>query len=335
MFGMKKSTVSIVVILSLLLLAGCNGNNKESSSTNAGSTNNSSGTVATPQPSDTGNASQEKTIKHAWGETTIKGTPIKIVALDYAFIDMLSVLDIQPIATVGIGESGFPDYLVDKLDASSITNVGQAKQPNLEVLTSVKPDLIIANPDRHEMIKDQLSDIAPTIAFDDDNYEEVLANLSLLADVVGKKEQGEKVKQNIESKIKQGMEKMKTAPSVLVVGAFEDESTVWLKNSFVGSLLSGIGTNYLFEGEKDNTAAESKTDIAKLSLERLGEFNPDYLFVYGEPEKWLENPIYKNLKSVKENKAITVSRDLWSKGRGPRAAELIIDQALEIMTGDK
>ncbi|TXK77028.1 ABC transporter substrate-binding protein [Paenibacillus sp. N3.4] len=331
MLRAKTSIISVVMILSLLLLAGCGGNSKEST----GSSNKSSGTAATPAAINAGTASKEKVIKHAWGETTIKGTPTKIVALDYAFIDMLSVLDIKPIASVGIGESGFPEYLVDKVDAKSITNVGQAKQPNLEVLKSVKPDLIIANPDRHELIKKQLSDIAPTLAFDDDNYEMVLANLGLLADVVGKKEQGDKVKQTIEDKIKQSKDKIKTAPSTLVVGAFEDDSTVWLKNSFVGSLLSGIGTNYLYDGKKDHTAAESKTDIAKLSLERLGEYNPDYLFVYGDPGKWAANPIYKNLKSVKANKAITVSRDLWSKGRGPRAAELIIDQALKTVAGEK
>ncbi|BBH23052.1 Fe(3+)-citrate-binding protein YfmC [Paenibacillus baekrokdamisoli] len=328
MFRVKTSVISILLIAGLLLLAGCGANNKENASPNAGSSNGE-----TPAAVDAGTSSQVKTIKHVWGETTIKGTPIKIVALDYAFIDMLSVLDIKPIATVGIGESGFPDYLKDQVNGEGITNVGQAKQPNLEVLKSVKPDLILANPDRHEMIKDQLSDIAPTIAFDDNNYEMVLANLGLLADVVGKKEQGDKVIQTIEAKIKEGKEKMKTAPSALVVGAFEDDSTVWLKSSFVGSLLSGIGVNYLFDGSKDNTAAESKTDIAKLSLERLGEYNPEYLFLYGEPEKWLNNPIYKNLQAVKENKAITVSRDLWSKGRGPRAAELIIDQALKTMAG--
>ncbi|BBI31299.1 ABC transporter substrate-binding protein [Cohnella abietis] len=330
MFRVKTSVVSILLIAGLLLLAGCGSNNKE----NVGS-NTPSPSGETPAATESGAPSQNKIIKHVWGEATIKETPVRIVALDYAFIDMLSVLDIKPVATVGIGESGFPDYLKDQVSGDGITNVGQAKQPNLEVLRSVKPDLILANPDRHEMIKDQLSDIAPTIAFDDDNYQMVLANLSLLADAVGKKEQGDKVIQTIEAKIKEGKERMQTAPSALVVGAFEDDSTVWLKSSFVGSILSGIGVNYLFDGTKDNSAAESKTDIAKLSLERLGEYNPDYIFLYGEPEKWLKNPIYKNLQAVKDNKAITVSRDLWSKGRGPRAAELIIDQALQTMAGDK
>ncbi|MEK8127309.1 iron-siderophore ABC transporter substrate-binding protein [Paenibacillus filicis] len=280
-------------------------------------------------------ATAEKTIKHAWGETKFKAVPQKVVALDFSYIDMLTALDVAPVASVGIGESGFPDYLKEKFKPQNVANAGQAKQPNLEVLKSVKPDLIIASPNRHEMIKAQLAEIAPTVALDDGSYQAVLGNFSQLADVLGKKEVADKVKQSIDSKLKAGKEKLTSKPGVLVVGAFEDDSTVWLKTSFVGSLLTELGTNYLYEGKKDLSAAESKTDIAKLSLERLGEYNPDFVFLYGEPKKWANNPLYKNLKSVKEQKAFEVSRDLWSKGRGPLAADLILDQAVQMMTGSK
>jgi len=330
MFRVKSSTIAMLMIACLLLLAGCGGNSKNDSETKSSNQAEQNTNTQTA-----GQDTQEKTIKHAWGETVITGTPVKIAALDYGFIDMLSVLDVEPVATVGIGDSGFPDYLLDVVKSEGITNVGQAKQPNLEVLKSLKPDLILANPDRHEMIKEQLHAIAPTIAFDDENYEVVLGNLEQLAEALGKKDKADQVKASNLDKLSIGKEKLSQAPSVLVVGAFEDDSTVWIKESFVGSILTGLGTNYLYDGSKDLSAAESKTDIAKLSLERLSEYNPEYLFLYGNPDKWSNNPLYNSLLAVKEDKAIKVSRDLWSKGRGPRAAGLIIDQALETMTGSK
>jgi ABC-type Fe3+-citrate transport system substrate-binding protein len=339
----RKSILFIgaVGLLSALFLSGCG-------STPATSTSADKNGVMVPKaaenkPADTKPAASpaaaagltEKTIKHAWGETKFKEVPQKIVVLDFSYVDMVTALEIKPIASVGIGESGFPEYLNGKFNPQDVTNVGQAKQPNLEILKSVKPDLIIASPNRHEMIKKQLAEIAPTIALDDGSYQAILTNFTALADVLGKKELADKVKTNIESKIKAGKEKLTNKPSVLVVGAFEDDSTVWLKSSFVGSLLTEIGTHYLYDGKKDLSAAESKTDIAKMNLERLNEYNPDYLFLYGEPKKWANNPLYKSLKSVKENKALEVSRDLWSKGRGPLAAELILDQAIQTMAGGK
>lgn len=341
MFIFKKSVLVMgsALLVSMSLLAGCgsgsgkSGESQGASVTNtATSTSPAKGTEGTAVPA---SGLTEKTIKHVWGETKFKEVPQKIVALDFAYIDMLTALEVSPVASVGIGDSSFPEYLKNAFKSQNVTNVGQAKQPNLEVLKSMKPDLIIASPNRHEMIKTQLAEIAPTIALDDGSYQAILNNFTQLADVLGKKDQADKVKQSIASKLKSGQEKLKDKPSVLVVGAFEDDSTVWLKTSFIGSLLTELGVNYLYEGKKDLSAAESKTDIAKLSLERLVEYNPDYVFLYGEPQKWANNPLYKSMKSVKEKKAVEVSRDLWSKGRGPLAAEFILDQAVQTMTGGK
>ncbi|MEI7025517.1 iron-siderophore ABC transporter substrate-binding protein [Paenibacillus sp. y28] len=333
-FNKASAALIAAVMLCALPLSGCGTNSKPSGTADAGSTGAAASNASAASGSAQAPGTSQKTIKHVWSETKFNEAPKKIAALDYSFIDLLSVLKVVPAVTVGIGESGFPDYLRDTVKSEGIANAGQAKQPNLEVLKSARPDLIIANPDRHEMIKKQLSDIAPTIALDDHNYQEVLANLIAVGDVLGKKEQAEAVKLDIENKIKAGKDTLKSAPTVLVVGAFEDDSTVWVKTSFIGSLLSSIGANYAFDGNKDTSAAESKTDIAKLSLERLSEINPDYLFYYGDLGKWASNPIYKNLKAVKENKSIAVSRDLWSKGRGPRAAQLILDQAVKTMSAN-
>jgi len=322
--GIKK--VTFVLLAGAVIATGCG--SKADTSTTGGAPNNSSTQTSDVQ---TANPNAEtKTITHAWGTTSFEETPVKIVALDFSYIDMLTAMDVTPVATVGIGDSGFPEYLSGLIDASKVENAGQAKQPNLEILKSVKPDLIIASPTRHDIIKDQLAAIAPTVALSDASYQVVLENFTNLAAVLDKEEEAAAVVANIESKLKAGKEELSSnQPNVLVVGAFEDDFTVWIKSSFVGSLFTELGANYMFDGQKDLSAAESKTDIAKITLERLNEIEADYVFFYGNPQKWAENPLFKNIPAVKAEQAFEVSRDLWSKGRGPQAANLIIDQALE------
>ncbi|HEU4965623.1 MAG TPA: ABC transporter substrate-binding protein [Bacilli bacterium] len=317
-FTTKKMTAIVTAtVLSTTLLAGCGDN------------------TATDQNNETNNQQQaeqgtEKKITHVWGDTTLQETPTKIAALDFSFVDELTALGVSPVATAGAGKTEVPEYLADQV--KDYTYVGERKEPNLEVLTSAAPDLIIANPDRHSMIKNELSGIAPTIALDDRSYEEVLKNTDLLAEVLGKQEQATAVKKELETKINDAKSKITTKPTVLVVGAFEDEFTVWVKDSFIGSLLTAINTDYVYNGDAQST--EGKAEVAKMTVEKLAETNPDYLFVYGDLSLWKDNPLFKNLKATQDNHVLEVDRNLWSRGRGPIAAKLIIEEAVPFMSGE-
>ncbi|WP_223813709.1 hypothetical protein [Geobacillus zalihae] len=43
------------------------------------------------------------------------------------------------------------------------------------------------------------------------------------------------------------------------------------------------------------------------------------------------NPIWSQLKAVKEKRVVEVNRDLWSRSRGPLAAKLIVKEAASIL----
>jgi len=305
------------------LLTGCG------SDTAATSTN----TQTTATDTNAATATQEKKIKNVWGETPIKGIPNKVIALDFYVVDTMAALGVSPAGIAGTDKTRVPAYLKDKV-SKTFTDVGERKEPNLEVIRSVTPDLIVANPERAKMIKNELGQIAPAIALSDKTYKDILANVDLMGDILGKQDEAKKVRQDLETKIQTAKGKIQNQPSMLVVGAFEDDFTVWVKESFVGSLFSDVGVKYAFEGAKEKT--EGTADVAKLSLERLAEINPDFLFVYGSSlDKYKDNPLFKNLKAVKENHLLQVEQDLWSRGRGPIAAGLILDQGLPLLTGEK
>lgn len=77
-----------------------------------------------------------------------------MVVLELSFLDAVHNLGITP---VGIADDNKKD-MIKKLVGSSIdyTSVGTRSEPNLEVISSLKPDLIIADAERHKNIYKQL-----------------------------------------------------------------------------------------------------------------------------------------------------------------------------------
>ena len=72
------------------------------------------------------------------------------------------------------------------------TLVGTRKQPNLEEISKLKPDLIIADNNRHKGIYKDLNKIAPTIelkSFDGD-YNENIDAFKTISKALGKEEEG-------------------------------------------------------------------------------------------------------------------------------------------------
>ncbi|MBB3128620.1 iron complex transport system substrate-binding protein [Paenibacillus rhizosphaerae] len=318
MTGKKRRLLFLLLVLSAAL-SGCASHTTKPSASVVGN-----GT-------ETAAASESKNIavKHEWGTIELKETPQRVVTLDFSFIDTLTSLGVTPIGNAGVGTTKIPEYLQDQV--TGVTDVGERKAPNLEVVQSLNPDLIIASVDRHSMIREDLTDIAPTAAFDDASLQQVLDNVHSLGTLVGKPEAAKGVIDGLKDKISMVRDQIEVAPTMVVAGFFDDDFTVWVKHSFIGSLLSEAGVNYAFDGEIANL--EGKGEGATVTLERLHELNPDYILVYGDnPDKLQTNPLYQDLKAVKEHHFISVDRNLWSRGRGPIAANRILDELLAILS---
>lgn len=289
-------------------------------------------TIAEPSNStnvDSDQHIEKTTVSHEWGDYQIEKQPENIVTLDFSFLDTLTALGVTPIGNAGVGTTKIPDYLTDKVN--EVSDVGERKAPNLEVIHSLNPDVIIASVDRHSMIQTELEDISSTIAFDDANFEQILSNVKSIGAIVGKEEVATQVITELEDKVNKAKDTINNSPSILVVGYFDDEFTVWVENSFIGTLLSEIGFEYAFNGEV--AALEGKGEGVKMTLEKLHEINPDYIMIYGDDySKLKSNPLFKELTSVKEKHFLDVDRDLWSRARGPIAGSKIIDEALSVIS---
>src|SRR4051812_47139309 len=135
----------------------------------------------------------KRAIKHELGTTEISGKPSRVVALEFSFVQALDALGTVP---VGITDDNQPkrieQLLGKKIDYSS---VGTRLEPNLELVSALAPDFIIADEVRHSAIYAQLSAIAPTIVLNswEGSYQVIKESVVTIADALGDKANGEKV----------------------------------------------------------------------------------------------------------------------------------------------
>ena len=258
-------------------------------------------------------------VDHAWGQSRVPLAPKRIVVLDLPFLDALTSLE-QPVAGyAGTSQKRVPHYLLPYFpDGVEPVFVGERKQPNLEVILSLDPELIIANPDRHKLIKNSLETLAPTIAFQDNSIDQVRSLVDTLGLITQRQERSREVTAALGEAIEKARSLTPQGRTVMVIGAFEDEFSTWTATSFIGTLMEEVGMDYLFTGPA--SASESQTEVAKLTIESLSELNPSVVFLYGSDKLWLNNPIYRSLACFSHQQIHHVDRDLWSRARGPLAA---------------
>lgn len=85
-------------------------------------------------------------------------------------------------------------------------------------------------------------------------------------------------------------------------------------------------------------APQSKEAYKDVSLEQLSEINPDILFVSSNEghtivDDWKSNPIWKNLKAVKNGQVYDADRDLWTRFRGISSSEKLSKDLIQKVYG--
>jgi ABC-type Fe3+-citrate transport system, periplasmic component len=283
------------------------------------------------------NTSSDKAIviKHEMGETQLSAAPKKIITLEYSFVDALAALDIKP---VGIADDNKKDILIKAIadKVGSYTSVGTRSQPNLEVISSLKPDLIIADLKRHKAIYEELNKIAPTIVLKslESSYDENINAFKTISKAVNQEEKAEKrLTEHTEliNKLKSEVA-FDASKTVLPAVVREDGFNAHASSSFTGQLLEKIGLK--------NAIQQTNGAYAEMNLEQLVQLNPDVLLIMKSSEKtiidqWQTNPLWKNLKAVKNNQVLMVDRNLWGRFRGVISAEEISKEAVKLIKENK
>lgn len=265
------------------------------------------------------------TIKDAKGEFTLDKTPSRVVALEYSFVDALAQVGVSP---VGVADDSKVDRILPQVreKIAAWQSVGTRSQPSLEVIASLKPDLIIADPSRHTAVFEELKKIAPTVMFDSrhESYQENLETAQKIGDLVGKSAE-------MKAKINEHNDYIANIAKNLGVqgkkASFgtsrEDKFNIQNDNGYVGSFLTTLG----FAPTKLN----SDQAFVEINLEQLVMEKPEYLFIahYRDESiarKWEAEPLWKAIPAVKANRVYSVDSDMWARGRGLEASKIMAKQ---------
>lgn len=341
----KSSLLSSALLLlaMLLLLSACGGANQpaaEPANTNANANANQAAAEQAADPSAEANeASQDETrqVAHAMETTELTGTPERVVVLTQEGTEALLELGVSPVGAVnsGLGDGWFP-HIAEQM--AGVTELGDESQPNLELILSLQPDLIIGNKIRHEEIYAQLKEIAPTV-LSEDLAGKWKVNFALYAQALNKQTEGETAMAAYDAHIAEAKAALgdKTQLQVSLVRFLPETVRIYQKDTFAGVIMSDLGVARPASQDVDNfMEVIEKERIEALDGDVMFYFNADYDEEKGgtkNQQAWMADPLFANLNVGKNNTAFQVDEVIWNLSGGIKSANLLIDQLVEKLQG--
>lgn len=224
---------------------------------------------------------------------------------------------------LGIKPVGAADNWSSSLDASQkegIESIGAVNGLNLEKILELEPELIIT-PERvtDEETWESLSKIAPTVV--GPFFGDAIENLRTIGDLLGRSEEAEAWISQYESKAAATKEKLsdvieegKTALVIQLESSAKSGAYIYPASTW--PLVYDVLSLQL----PDVAELKEQTSGAELSLEKLAEYDPDYIFLTSIDEEGMsqriqqftDNSLWQVLSAAKNKRIYTIGSRLSS-----------------------
>ncbi len=284
------------------------------------------------------------TIPHTMGEAVLPGPALRVVALEWTYVENLLALGIQPVGVADI--EGFNTWVNVPVELSTdVVDVGMRGEPDFETLAALQPDLIIDTQATAAGYYEQLDAIAPTLVFnpypDDPNlstFEEMQDSFRLLGQATGRSDVAEQVLADLDAKIAEGRTAIE-ASGHAGEGFVLSQMMSWLNTAYLRFFIdNGMATNIVEQLGLEN-AWESdfaQYGFAEVGTEALTEVGDVYFFYVMQHDDGLNTSgsfqkLWESLPFVQSGKAHAIGGDTWLFG-GPLSAEVLIDRVVAAVT---
>lgn len=304
-----KKTVFMLVAATFMILTGCS--------------NSAAKTEATKDSP----VKSEVTIQDANGEITVPKAPQKVVVFDNSALDTMNVLGVGD-KVVGAATDNLPDFLKSY---KNVASAGGIKEPDLEKINALKPDLIIISGRQRDFQKD-LEKIAPTIFFSTDNkdtWKSIQNQVNAIAQIFDKEAEAKKEIATLQEKIDTTKKKAANSGKALVLLANEGSISAYGKGSRFGIVHDTFGFK-----EADETIKAS-THGQNVSYEYVLEKNPAIIFVVDRTKaiggdasqnQVAANELVKQTTAGKNQKVISLDPSVWYlAGSGLESVKIMIE----------
>ncbi|NRN28854.1 siderophore ABC transporter substrate-binding protein [Photorhabdus heterorhabditis] len=259
-------------------------------------------------------ADDRVTVKHLSGETEVKRNPHRVVLFDFGTYDSLAKLKLSD-RVVALPIDNTPEYLRNNLP-KGVENAGGIKEPNLDKLAQIKPDLIVITA-RQGPSYENLSKIAPTINLgtDSTNYlVSVESNLKLLGELFGKQSEVKEQIVDLEKIIAKAQDKAKASGAKVLVLLHNAGKLILSDQSVVYDVVKA------HKAELPATADEDKTKRRVVTSDMIAQANPDVILIIDRSEAihagkldkvQFEDDKVKSTSAYKNGKITYLKSDLW------------------------
>lgn len=271
-------------------------------------------------------------ITHQLGETEVPKNPSRVIVFDYGIADALNTLDVE---IIGLPKSNLPS-LLSKYEDGKYENVGSLKEPDMEKVYELKPDLIIMS-GRLESYYEELNKIAPTIYLGVDNTDYLGSfkkNMETLGQIFDKEKEVKAQVAKVEEAIGKVNEKAEGV-NALIALANDNAFSVYGEGSRFGIIHKEFGI------EAVDKTIESSTHGQKASFEYILDKNPDYLFVIDRAavtggntsaKEMFDNEIIKKTDAYKNGNIVYLDADVWyTISGGIESTQKMVEEVLEAL----
>lgn len=258
------------------------------------------------------------TVAHAQGETTIEGTPEKVVVFDLSVLSTLDDLGIEPVGVPQM-EDGYLPQSLSHYAGDDVTKVGSLFEPDYEAVNALEPDLIIVAA-RSAAVYSELAEIAPTIDMTVDNsdflnsFEE---RTTTMASIFGKEAEATERIDAIKDGIAEVAETASDAGTALILRVEGAEATAYGPGSRYGIIHDAFGLPAVSDGFATDAAHGDA-----VSFEFIAEADPDIMFVQDREAPVgdttgpnatavLDNDLVNGTKAAKNDRIVYLELFTW------------------------
>ncbi|MEV6342392.1 iron-siderophore ABC transporter substrate-binding protein [Actinoplanes sp. NPDC051851] len=295
-----------------------------------------------------------RTVTGADGTSVaVPENPSRVVTLSEPTLDGALALGVNVVGTTsGRGQATASGYLADKADGIPI--VASVSGPNIEQILALKPDLIVTDSTvtQDDAVTAKLTAIAPTV-YVSKNSADWKANFTVLAEVLNKAADGEKVLAGYDSRVTEIKGKLgeNADDTVSIVRWGTGQPSLLLKELPPGKILTELGLARPPAQDKDGPGHSQP-----VSRENLDQLDADWMF-FGTlggatnptggstgtevgvaasrkmlQDDALKTPGFTALTAYRNDHVIPVDGSAWASAGGPLAAVVILDQLGAAMT---
>lgn len=264
-------------------------------------------------------------IKDFAGRTlSFDDLPQRIVALSTGDMSILYALGGE---VVGRPAAELPESLQQ---AKSVQTIGTTHQFDVELITSLKPDVVLGNEQLNSKDISTIEGIGSQLLLTSANsVKDIQRQITLFGELLGKQQKAKALNDQIEQRKKQVKQPQKKVKTLVVYGA-PGTYMAALPQSLSGDLLNIAGGENIAENEP---ALEKFPQYAQINAEKVIEADPDLilLMTHSNPEdvkagfmsEMKQNAAWHDVSAVKNGHVDILPSDLFGTNPGAEVMKAI------------